>query len=92
MTTPNINMARIVASQTAFAIECDGFLVGYNGAESHDLLIQNGPMVISARPAEVALIQDPPHLAIITDDLTAFVDITERLRDTLTGLYGGVCQ
>lgn len=92
MTAPNINMARLVASQTAFAIEADGFLIGYNGAESNDLLIQNGPMVISARPDQVALIQDPPHLAVITDELTAFVDITERLRDTLTGLYGGMCQ
>lgn len=93
MTTTNqISMARLLASQTAFAIECDGVLVGYDRNDTGHCVIQNGATIISARPAEVILMQDPAQLAIVTNELTVFVDITRRLRETLLGLYGGVCQ
>ena len=91
-TTKQISMALLVASQTAFAIERDGVMIGYDREDSGSCVIQSGGIIISARPSEVALLEYPPQLAIVTDDLTVCVDITRRMRQTLLSLYGGICQ
>ncbi|MBO1518237.1 hypothetical protein [Oceanisphaera pacifica] len=92
MATQQITMARLVASQTAFSIERDGIMIGYDRESLGMCVIKSGGITILARPSEVALLGSSPQIKIVTDELTVCVDISWRVRQALLSLYSGVCQ